>query len=445
MKIGRRSLLLTPLALGACAALPGGGGGGTNTPILFVHGNGDSAALWHTTIWRFESNGWPRNRLTALDFPHPLARTDDTKPQDNRSSTKEQTDYLASVVEEVLAATGASKLVLIGSSRGGNPIRDYIKNRDGHRKVSHAILCGTPNHGVRVGQDGLNNEFNGAGPFLTQLNAGPTEVHPDVAFMTIRSDKNDKFAQPDGRFIGRPGQPTGVGFDSPELKGATNVVLPGLDHREVAFGPKAFREMYKFITGNEPATLDVKPEAASVLNGLVSNHFNGAPTNLALIGAGVEVYKVDPQTGVRQGAAVHRKTVGQDGRWGPFTAEPTATYEFVVSAVSLPIIHWYRSPFPRGSNYINFRPTPLEASDREAGDIVVITRPRGYFGHGRDTFTIDGKVPPGVTEGVPNISLAKLNLPGPPRSAICVFNSERIAVRTWPTDQVHLTIAEFHD
>jgi hypothetical protein len=26
-------------------------------PVLFVHGNGDTAGLWITTIWRFESNG----------------------------------------------------------------------------------------------------------------------------------------------------------------------------------------------------------------------------------------------------------------------------------------------------------------------------------------------------------------------------------------------------
>ena len=46
-------------------------------PIVFMHGNGDSAALWQTTIWRFESNGWPRERLFALDQPHPPARDED--------------------------------------------------------------------------------------------------------------------------------------------------------------------------------------------------------------------------------------------------------------------------------------------------------------------------------------------------------------------------------
>lgn len=33
----------------------------TIPPVLFVHGNGDSAALWITTLRRFESNGFPRD------------------------------------------------------------------------------------------------------------------------------------------------------------------------------------------------------------------------------------------------------------------------------------------------------------------------------------------------------------------------------------------------
>ena len=59
-------------------------------PIVFVHGNGDSASIWQTTIWRFESNGWPRDRLHAIDMPYPLARTDDAVPEAGRTSTAEQ-------------------------------------------------------------------------------------------------------------------------------------------------------------------------------------------------------------------------------------------------------------------------------------------------------------------------------------------------------------------
>ena len=68
-------------------------------PILFVHGNGDSSALWLTTVWRFESNGYPRELLHALDLPSPSARDDDDVAQANRSGTAEQRAFLAAEVE----------------------------------------------------------------------------------------------------------------------------------------------------------------------------------------------------------------------------------------------------------------------------------------------------------------------------------------------------------
>src|SRR5687767_15990525 len=101
--------------LASCATTPT-----AYPPILFVHGNGDSAALWTTTLWRFESNGWPRDRLVALNMPYPLARDDDAKPQDGRTSAEEQMRTLAADVERIRQRTGAAKVVLVGNSRGGN-------------------------------------------------------------------------------------------------------------------------------------------------------------------------------------------------------------------------------------------------------------------------------------------------------------------------------------
>ena len=59
MILTRRSLLGLLLAalLAGCA---GDAPRSSNTPIIFVHGNGDTAALWYAMIWRFESSGWPR-------------------------------------------------------------------------------------------------------------------------------------------------------------------------------------------------------------------------------------------------------------------------------------------------------------------------------------------------------------------------------------------------
>ena len=123
-------------------------------PVLFVHGNGDHAALWITTLWRMESNGLPRERMLAINFTDPLARNDDRVEQANRSSTEDQRRELGEAVKELKRRTGASRIALVGSSRGGYSIRNYIKNGGG-ADISHAVLCGVPNHGVYDWDDGL--------------------------------------------------------------------------------------------------------------------------------------------------------------------------------------------------------------------------------------------------------------------------------------------------
>ena len=135
-------------------------------PIVFVHGNGDSGALWQTTVWRFESNGWPTRKLHAIDLPFPLARDEDPREQPGRTSTAEHMAYLKAEVDAVIQRTGAEKVVLVGNSRGGNAIRNYIQNGGGETKVSHAILAGTPNHGIwAVRGMRESSEFSGTARF----------------------------------------------------------------------------------------------------------------------------------------------------------------------------------------------------------------------------------------------------------------------------------------
>ena len=72
-----------------------------------------------------------------------------------------------------------------------------------------------------------------------------------------------------------------------------------------------------------------------------------------------------------------------------------------------------------------------------------MSRPRGYFGVGRDKFSLDGKVPPGINDGVPGVSTGKLAFEPGPRTVLAVFNNETIPARTWPVKDNHLVIAEF--
>ena len=455
--LSRRLVLLgaaTAALLGACATGPATDN--TLPPIVFVHGNGDSAALWTSTLWRFESNGWPRARLVAIDVPYPQARDDYSKPQDGRSSPADNLQAVSAAVDQVLEVTGASQLVLIANSRGGYAVRNYIANGGGAAKVSHAILGGTPNHGVRADPTaGTGNEFNGAGPFLMALNAprGPAgdEVTPGVKWMTIRSDNNDKFAQPDGVWLGQPGKPTNVTFDGPALKGAQNVVIAGIDHRETSFSAKSFEQAHRFITGKLPASREAAPEARVVLDGTVSgygvnNERGTAPSNLALVGATVEVYATSAATGERLGAALHRKMIGADGRWGPFNADAQARYEFVIAAPGYATTHLYRTPFPRSSNIVGLRAERINEADKSAAALVTLTRPRGYFGLPRDQLSLDGKAAPGVPQGTAGVSASKLKLTeATGRAVVGEFNGERIVGRVWPAANNELSVLELMD
>jgi len=442
--------LLLVLVLHALAGCAGSGGRDAFPPVVFVHGNGDTAALWYPTAWRFESNGWPRERLFGADLPYPLARAEDSKAQPGRSSAAENMRNLAAEVERVRKQTGAENVVLVGNSRGANAIRDYVRNGGGAAAVSRVVIGGGVNHGVWSGDYLPDSEFNGRSPFMAALNSpqGPDglETTPGVAFMTLRSDSNDKFTQPDGRWIGQPKMATNTLYDAPALKGAENVVLPGLDHREVAYHRLAFVHAWRFLTGEFPSRSDIVPESDIVLDGRITGFLGNVPTNLPLAGASIEIYETSAQTGERLGAAVHMKTVGADGQWGPFRARPDVQYEFVVRAEGYAISHFYRPFFPRSSNLIYFRPQRIADADRDAASVVTMIRPRGYFGLGRDMMSLDGKPLPGIGPGVPGLAAAKLKLAdAAPRPVVAEFNGQRVVARSWPLAGNHLVFAELHD
>ena len=439
MTLARRSLLALLAAPPLARAQPGE----APPPILFVHGNGDHAALWLTTLWRFEANGWPRGRLLAVNMPDPLARADDAVPQQHRSSSAEQTARLAAFVAAFRAATGAARVALVGNSRGGYPIRDFVMN-GGAAQVSHAVTCGTPNRGVFDWEWNAGSEFNARSPFLRQLNAGEGDTAEGVAMLAIRSD-NDLYAQADGRFVGRPGTPTGITVDGPMLRGARNILLPGLDHREVAYGWRAFREIFAHIAGREPERLEVQAEREVVLDGLVTGLEAGAPTNRPVAGATVEVFRLDPRSAERIGPAIHRRETGADGAWGPVVVSPEDRLEIVLAAPGHPVAHHFRSPFPRSTAVLHLRPpASLSEADRAAGCVVRLTRPRGYFSWPRDVVLMDGVPVAEAREGVASIATAarRLAADAAGRPVPCLFNQEAVTARAVPLAENRIAIAE---
>ncbi len=361
-------------------------------PVIFVHGNGDDATKWMPVIWLFESNGYPANRLFSIRMTDPAARREDSKPETFRSSTTDQASELSAFVTRVLLETKAKKVALVGSSRGGMTIRNYLKNAGGAAVVSHAVLCGTPNHGVLIADMNLDMEFNGKGHFLRQLNEG-SELVDGVQFLTIRSDKNDKYAQPN------------VGYDGPALKGAENVVLPGLDHREVAFHPLAFAETFRFLTGEKPKYLKPIAEATPKLSGVVTSFAGMAPTNRPLSGVKFSVFGLKPGSSERSGEAAYTVTTDETGSWGPLAVRPDLNYEFRLEKDGR-TVSYFMSGLLRSTGLLNFRFVPAGARG------LTVHRPQGYLAKGRDPVLVDGKPVEELIEGVPTRDSVSLMVRG---------------------------------
>jgi hypothetical protein len=288
------------------------------------------------------------------------------------------------------------------TSRGGMTIRNYLKNAGGAAVVSHAVLCGTPNQGVMVSDKYLDGEFNGKGHFLRQLNEG-SELVDGVKSLTIRSDKLDKFAQPN------------VGYDGPELKGAENVILPNLDHREVAFHPLAFAQIYRFVTGQSPKLQKPIPQPSPTVQGILTAFAGAVPTNRPLAGVRFRVFALKGGTADRDGDAVLDMATGETGGWGPLQVQLDTGYEFVLEKEGRSV-SYFMSGLLRSTTLLNFRFVPATAMQEITGQPLIgprllIHRPQGYLSQGRDVLTVDGIAVEGLLPGIPTRDSVGIRVP----------------------------------
>ena len=196
--------------------------------------------------------------------------------------------------------------------------------------------------------------------------------------------------------------------------------------------------------------MEILPEDRLVLGGKVSGMgvspidpaSGNFANNLPLPGARLEVFAIDPVTAERRGAAAYSKTVGADGMWGPFTAQPGARYEFVVAAPGYATTHIYRSPFPRSSNFVHLRAERIADDDKTAPAIVTMVRPRGYLDPARDKMALDGQSPPpGALPGA-GVASSKIKPAAAARPVVAEFNGERVVGRSWPAAENHIATLE---
>lgn len=125
-------------------------------PVLLIHGYACSRAAWWRMRRRLEAAGWTVATLnlepiyTSIDnYVEPVARR----------------------IDEVLAATGAEQVIVVGHSMGGLVARAYLRQHGG-AKVARLVTLGTPHGGselARVGLGGNARQMEPGNPWLTAL------------------------------------------------------------------------------------------------------------------------------------------------------------------------------------------------------------------------------------------------------------------------------------
>lgn len=229
-------------------------------PAIFVHGNTRDASDWdepgHSVKNRFLEAGYSRQELWALSYN---GKTTKHFPPALQCKTDNQTNVpdLAAFVKAVLAYTGAAKVDLVTHSSGVTIGRSMLaEHPELAQVVEFFVAIAGPNHGTTVcrrlwlvwligWKDFIGcDELVPGSAWLRNLNGaqGEREAPGPTRYMTIYDGTGtDIFYLPWLYWFPVRDQ------DSPALKGAQNVKIPGLTHDQLRINDDAVSTYLRFV------------------------------------------------------------------------------------------------------------------------------------------------------------------------------------------------------
>jgi pimeloyl-ACP methyl ester carboxylesterase len=195
----------------------------TRPPLLLIHGYQCNRGFWFWLRPRLETAGW----TVATHSMEPAWTEID-----------HYADGIERRIDEVLAATGASQVVLVGHSMGGLACRAYLR-RYGRSKVARMITLGSVHNGTRLARLGLGpnaQQMRIGNPWLVALGATDAVPLPPGSASIYSCHDNYVFPQE----------------TASRLEGAANIAIGGVSHVGMALSPIALDALLKELASPSP-------------------------------------------------------------------------------------------------------------------------------------------------------------------------------------------------
>lgn len=196
-------------------------------PILMVHGLGGNSTNWNTMISRLKSNGYDARLLYTINMEN-----------NNTLCAASHLTQISNKVEEIVSESGFERIDVIGHSRGGLNLYDYMRFGNGPNRVRNWISLG--------GVNNMRCSFNGNPP--------ADDTPGDQTLYTSIYSLSDELATPSLAMI----------------EGANNVAVDNVSHFTLQLDTVVFSHVLDALEG------------AGLNNGAGISASPSAPTNLTI-------------------------------------------------------------------------------------------------------------------------------------------------------------------
>jgi pimeloyl-ACP methyl ester carboxylesterase len=314
-------------------------------PVVFVHGFLASGDTWANAVHYFQQAGYCANRMYAFDW------------NSVGGNGKRNDSLLHQFITQVLSATGASQIDLVGHSAGGGLGRNYLKDSLHAKNIAHYVHIGS-------------RKWTGSYTWF-----------PNSKCLNIFSS-GDRVA----------------GNTAGAVEGAINLALEEQDHYQVATSDTSIKEMLQFFSGKQIPTKS-SPESRKVV---LSGRAFILGENLAMGDAEINIYAIQKKNGQRKKAdqPIRLKT-DQAGAWGPVTLSAGIPYEMelIPAGANKRIISYFFPRFDFSNPLVYLRGFPEDGrmtfllgkipAIETQSTLVVYSAAQAMVG-GRDSVTVNG-------------------------------------------------------